>query len=426
MAAVPILEELSGSASGRMIGGFANMADAPMPPSLVEQVMSRRERRLSIYPATAGFELVEELDFLAARSVEPNIFFNPRFLAPAMPRLEDRDVRLAVIRDGDEVRSRLRLLVPFTVEKPSVPFATPHLRTWANPFAPLGTPLVDRDDPAGVIEDFFEMLARPHLKLPKVFVMPEVRLDGAFASMVRSLADSRNLPVETANAAERAFLESDLDGDAYLRNSLRSHHLREFRRLKRKLEEKGAVEHTVARQPDEVRFAVEAFLALEASGWKGRARTAMAIDRFQAAFAREAVQRLAEKDMCRVHTLTLDGLPIGVIIVFIEHGVAYTWKTAYDEEYAAYSPGTLLMIEVTRAHLEDPNVTVTDSCAVPDNQIMNRLWSERRQLGTLVIGLTPDAARQTRQTAQELQRTEQVRSFARGLRDKAKRFLKRS
>jgi len=426
MAAVPILEELSGSASGGMIGGFANMADAPMPPSLVEQVMSRRERRLSIYPATAGFELVEELDFLAARSIEPNIFFNPRFLAPAMPRLEDRDVRLAVIRDGDEVRSRLRLLVPFTVEKPSVPFATPHLRTWANPFAPLGTPLVDRDDPAGVIEDFFEMLARPHLKLPKVFVMPEVRLDGPFASMVRSLADSRNLPVETANGAERAFIESDLDGDAYLRNSLRSHHLREFRRLKRKLEEKGTVEYTVARQPDEVRFAVEAFLALEASGWKGRARTAMAIDRFQAAFAREAVQRLAEKDMCRVHTLTLDGLPIAVIIVFIEHGVAYTWKTAYDEEYAAYSPGTLLMIEVTRSHLEDPNVTVTDSCAVPDNQIMNRLWSERRRLGTLVIGLTPDAARQTRQTAHELQRTEQVRSFARGLRDKAKRFLKRT
>lgn len=81
MAAVPILEELSGSASGRMIGGFANMADAPMPPSLVEQVMSRRERRLSIYPATAGFELVEELDFLAARSIEPNIFFQS-----ALPR----------------------------------------------------------------------------------------------------------------------------------------------------------------------------------------------------------------------------------------------------------------------------------------------------------------------------------------------------
>jgi hypothetical protein len=29
------------------------------------------------------------------------------------------------------------------------------MRTWANPFGPLGTPLVDHDDPEGVIEDFF-------------------------------------------------------------------------------------------------------------------------------------------------------------------------------------------------------------------------------------------------------------------------------
>ena len=33
----------------------------------------------------------------------------------------------------------------------------------------------------------------------------------------------------------------------------------------------------------------------------------MAIDRYRAAFAREAVHRLAEQDMCRIHSLTLDG-----------------------------------------------------------------------------------------------------------------------
>ena len=102
MAAVPLLEELSGSASGRMIGQFADYAGAETPPSLVEQVGERPPRKLAVYPASAGFDLVEELDYLAARAIEPNVFFNPRFLAPAMPRLEDRDVRLAVIRDGDD------------------------------------------------------------------------------------------------------------------------------------------------------------------------------------------------------------------------------------------------------------------------------------------------------------------------------------
>ncbi|OWK19224.1 hypothetical protein AJ88_44060 [Mesorhizobium amorphae CCBAU 01583] len=122
----------------------------------------------------------------------------------------------------------------------------------------------------------------------------------------------------------------------------------------------------MARGPDEIRHAIESFLTLEAAGWKGRERTAMAIDRFRAAFAREAVHRLAEQDLCRIHSLTLDGRTIACLIVFVEAGVAYTWKTAYDETLSAYSPGTLLMIEVTRQHLDDPNIVMTDSCAVPD------------------------------------------------------------
>src|SRR5690606_18738482 len=118
-------------------------------------------------------------------------------------RLEDRDVRLAVIRDGDEYRSRLRLLVPFTIEKPAPPFGVSSMRTWSSPFGPLGTPLIDRDDPAGVIGDFFDMLARPHLRLPKVFVMPETRLDGPFAAMVTALAAQRGLPLSVTNRIER-------------------------------------------------------------------------------------------------------------------------------------------------------------------------------------------------------------------------------
>src|SRR5690606_13483077 len=111
------------------------------------------------------------------------------------------------------------------------------------------------------------------------------------------------------------------------------------------LGETGNLEHLIARGPEQIRHAIEAFLTLEAAGWKGRKRTAMAVDRYRAAFAREAVHRLAEQDLCRIHSLTLDGNTIASLIVFIEQGCAYTWKTAYDESLAAYSPGTLLMVE---------------------------------------------------------------------------------
>lgn len=425
MAATPILEELSGSASGRMIGEFADYSSDAIPPAVLEEMQNRTPRKLAIYAASAGFELVDELNHLCARAIEPNVFFNPRFLAPAMPRLDDRDVRLAVIRDGDEFKSRLRLLVPFTVEKPTPPFGTPILRTWSSPFGPLGTPLVDFDDPEGVIDDFFSMLARPHLNLPKVFVMPEVRLDGPFAAMMSAFAESRGLPFEITNEVSRPHLQSDLLPEDYLANALSKRHLQEQRRLKRRLGELGQLDYRIARQPEEVREAVEAFLALEASGWKGREGSAMAVDRYRAAFAREAAQRLAQDDLCRVHSLHLDGETIASLIVFVEAGVAYTWKTAYDETYARFSPGTLLMIEVTETHLLDPNVDITDSCAVPDHPVVGRLWKERRPIGTLVVGLTPDSGRTTRRAATQLYRDKQARNMARILRNRVRKALGR-
>lgn len=425
MAAVPLLEETSGGPAGAMVSNLAGLAREADPAHIELFASNRPERKLAIYPASAGFDLVEELDYLSARTIEPNVFFSPRFLAPAMPRLEDREVRLAVIRDGDEYRNRLRLLVPFSVERPAIPLGVPVMRTWSSPFGPLGTPLVDRDDPIGVIEDFFSMLSRPHLKLPRVFVLPDMRLDGPVASLLTSFADSRGLTLVTTGKVERPVLESDADGEDYLKASLRAHHYREFRRLKRRLADQGRLEHIVARGPDEIRHAIESFLTLEAAGWKGRERTAMAIDRYRAAFAREAVHRLAEQDMCRIHLLTLDGRTIACLIVFVEAGVAYTWKTAYDETLSAYSPGTLLMIEVTKQHLDDPNIVMTDSCAVPDHPVMSRLWAERKPMGTLVIGLTPDADRPVRQAASQLHLYRETRNMARILRNRMRSLLKR-
>jgi hypothetical protein len=116
---------------------------------------------------------------------------------------------------------------------------------------------------------------------------------------------------------------------------------------------------------------------------------------------------------------------IACLIVFIENGCAYTWKTAYDENFSAYSPGTLLMIEVTRTHLDDPNIMATDSCAVPDHPVMSRIWSERRAIGTLVIGLTPEADRAARQAAKQLHLYQETRNMARVLRNRLKVLLGR-
>jgi CelD/BcsL family acetyltransferase involved in cellulose biosynthesis len=236
---------------------------------------------------------------------------------------------------------------------------------------------------------------------------------------------ARGLAMEVTSESSRPILQSQLDGDTYLARVLRPHHLREFRRMKRRLGERGVLEHVTARSQEDVRLGLEAFLTLEAAGWKGRRRTAMAVDRYRAAFAREAVNRLAERDMARVHMLTLDGEVIACLIVFVEGGVAYTWKTAYDESLSAFSPGTLLMIEVTRQHLDDPNIDVTDSCAVPDHPVMSRLWAERRRMGTVVLGTVPGADRTVRQAASQLHLYSETRNLARVLKNRVTGLLRR-
>ncbi|MBN9072151.1 MAG: GNAT family N-acetyltransferase [Rhizobiales bacterium] len=424
MAATPLLEVSSGGAAAPMIARLAGLAPDPLSAMEHELLEGRKPpRKLAIYSASAGFDMVEELDYLCSRTVEPNVFFNPRFLAPAMPRLEDREVRLAVIRDGDEFKSRLRLLVPFSIEKPGTPLGQSIVRAWASPFGPLGTPLLDRDEPEQVIESFFSMMSRPSLKFPKIFVLPDMRLDGAFASVMTSMAEARGLPLVVTNRFERPFLESTLDGDAYLKNALKAHHYREFRRLKRRLGERGRLEYRIDRSADDVRRGLESFLALEASGWKGRQRTAMAIDRYRAAFAREAINGMAENDLCRVHALLLDGRVIASLVVFVEAGIAYTWKTAYDETLSEFSPGTLLMIEATKHHLDDPNIMMTDSCAVPDHPVMSRLWTERRPIGTLVVGMTPNSDRAVHQAASQLHLYRETRNLARILRSRLRSLL---
>ena len=69
----------------------------------------------------------------------------------------------------------------------------------------------------------------------------------------------------------------------------------------------------------------------------------MLSDRYRAAFAREAINNLAEVDAARIHTIDFDGKAIASMVVLMMNGEAYTWKTAYRRELSpAFSPGKLL------------------------------------------------------------------------------------
>ena len=79
-----------------------------------------------------------------------------------------------------------------------------------------------------------------------------------------------------------------------------------------------------------------------------------------------------------------------VVLLTLIGTTLYFWKTAFDERFAALSPGVQLALELTEVQLADPGVTTTDSCAAPDHPMIDRLWPDRMALVDVMIDLHPD------------------------------------
>src|SRR3954470_10745875 len=66
-------------------------------------------------------------------------------------------------------------------------------------------------------------------------------------------------------------------------------------------------------------------------------------------------------------------------------GTSIPWKVAFDEEFAAFSPGKQLMCDETRRWLADPKVERVDPVCEEDNGLMAPLWPDREAYGTLMV-----------------------------------------
>ena len=150
----------------------------------------------------------------------------------------------------------------------------------------------------------------------------------------------------------------------------------------------GAVDVVNDRTPVRVREAFEAFLKLEQASWKGARGTALLCDDADASFVRELVAKLAAEGRASVALLRVDGKAIATQVVMYSGRTAYTWKTAFDAEYARYSPGMLLVDKVTEQLFADPAIESIDSCSYEDG-FMAKLWTARRKMVEMLVHVGP-------------------------------------
>lgn len=103
---------------------------------------------------------------------------------------------------------------------------------------------------------------------------------------------------------------------------------------------------------EQMRDAVGRFAALETSGWKGRAGTALGSDSIQGPFYAEIMERFAETGQAFVYEYWLDDRLAASQLAIAAGSMLVLLKTTYNEEFAYYSPGRLLLREVIRDSFE--------------------------------------------------------------------------
>ena len=326
--------------------------------------------------------IADEWRALAARTVEPNVFYEPAFALAAAPVFgTGAGATLVWSASG-----RLMGLFPGRIERGHAGAQTA-IAGWTHPYAPLGVPLVDRDEPEAVIAAWLDKIGTDSGLLALSYI-PE---QGAFARALDAVLAQSGRQHATFGRHERALLDPGADRAGYLDRAVSSGKRKEIRRQRRRLEEMAPVTFITTHQAQYAEAALKDFLVLEASGWKGIAGTAAANDATIRAFVESAVTGLAAHGQARIDRMFLNGQPIAVCVTLMSGGTAWCWKIAYSEGVSRYSPGVQLVFELTGNVLADQSIARVDSCATAGHPMIDHVWRERLTVSDRLIELKPQA-----------------------------------
>jgi CelD/BcsL family acetyltransferase involved in cellulose biosynthesis len=322
--------------------------------------------------------LIPQWEDLAANALEPNPFYEHWMLLPALECFaKPGEVEIFTLwKEG-----RLAALFPFTRARRYRGLPVGVLSAWRHRHCLLTTPLVRAEGAAGSCAALLGWL-RAEAPLLEISYL---QADGPFNAAL-ALAGARAC---ADNQYERALLVKERDADSYIAGSLSRHLRQELRRRERRLGERGKVTHTVMRPDGDLERWVDEFLRLEAAGWKGREGSALACSESNRRFATEIFGGAFARGRLHMVGVDLDGKPLARCLSILAGEGSYAFKTAYDEEFARYSPGVIVEVDRIREFHGLPGAQWMDSFTAPDNKVLDSVWKGRRAIQRLLIGAGP-------------------------------------
>ncbi len=318
-------------------------------------------------------------DALADTAGTANPFYHRDAVAACRDLPEAATPRLLVVREGDAligampVATRRRGGIALCVEN------------WDQRVRALGEPLIHAGQ-----ENAFWATALPVLaREPGRYL----RLSALDADSASTRALLRLAPGYVTRRYDRAVLHHGLSSAEHAAQHVRGKVLKEHRRLRARLAERGALRFTRLARDEAVAPWIDTLFALETSGWKGREGVGAAADPATERCFRTILIEAHARGALDFHRMTVGDATIAMLANLECGDEAFQLKIAYDEAWAAFSPGVLIEMAYLEHALDVRGLARVDSCARAGHPMIDRLWPERRAIVSLAIPFDDIASR---------------------------------
>ncbi len=367
--------------------------------------------RLSLADTLDEPGLREAVRSLSQTCLDPNPFFTLTILEPAIEHLGSDKVKFLCLTRHDNTTADLQFFLPVELNTSSL-FGRKIMKSWTHSYGPLGTPLVNSNYGDETFNALSHCLRLAQDDQAQALVLDFLPMQSRISSGLyknKQLSDRllRFSPGSRAGFSSQRALKDIVKQVSGKRKQ-------RLTTAQRKLEKLGPLEFSTAGNIEEIRIALADQLQLENEGWKGRRGTAILNHKDLLEYMSSSIANLSRISSCEIHVLKLKGIPIASMVMINSNGHFFPWKIAFDENYAKYSAGNLLLSHVNNSLLDESKFLSLDSLAGELNETANRFWSKGQDFSSMVIGFGSNATETAIKIADNGYRLE-----------KAKRSLKR-
>ena len=327
---------------------------------------------------------------LAAAALEPNVFYEHWMLLPALQAFgpgKDISIVLVLIHDphNPDAPAKLGALFPLEQIPRYKKLMVSVLSLWQHAHCYVCTPLVRADVARECMVELFQWL-RSGGANASLLELRCISGDGRFHKLLVDLSNELGLRSCITDIFTRGLWRERNDENTLTESAVPGDLRRKLRRKERRLSERGRVEHLAMRAEDDIGRWIDEFLRIEVSGWKGLRGSALASSEGDRRYFTEIATSAFRRRRLLMLGLNFDGFPIARRCAFVAGEGSFAFKTAYDEEFADFSPGAILEMDSIRQLQTLPAVRWMDSCATPDNFLVNRLSNDRKTIQSLIVG----------------------------------------